>query len=177
MSQLASILIHQAKQNHETTLDLGNCSLTELPYELFELVWLETLILSNSWSEYNFDNQKWELCFSQNKGDFNTILNNIKHLSPKLASLKKLKNLIVNKQDLSNISSLKDLTQLQVLDISSTQVSDLSSLKGLTQLQILRINQTQVSDLTPLEDLTLLQILLIYCTPVSDLKPLAHLTS
>ena len=45
MSELALKLIREAKRNRATTLELKACSLTELPDELFELVWLENLIL------------------------------------------------------------------------------------------------------------------------------------
>ena len=40
-------IIWQAKQTRATRLDLGNCGLTELPDALFELTWLEELILSD----------------------------------------------------------------------------------------------------------------------------------
>jgi internalin A len=48
MSELALKLIKEAKEKRLTRLDLGNCGLTELPDELFELVWLEELILSEN---------------------------------------------------------------------------------------------------------------------------------
>ena len=38
MSELALKLIREAKEARATRLDLGNCGLTELPDELFELV-------------------------------------------------------------------------------------------------------------------------------------------
>lgn len=38
MSQLAIDRIRAAKRNNDTVLDLGNCGLTELPDELFELL-------------------------------------------------------------------------------------------------------------------------------------------
>ena len=44
MSELALKLIREAKETRATRLDLGNCGLTELPDELFELTWLEELI-------------------------------------------------------------------------------------------------------------------------------------
>ena len=46
MPELALKLIRKAKQKRLTRLDLGNCGLTEIPEELFELTWLEELILS-----------------------------------------------------------------------------------------------------------------------------------
>ena len=45
MSKLALDLIRAAKSTRAKTLDLGNCGLTELPDELFELVDLEVLCL------------------------------------------------------------------------------------------------------------------------------------
>ena len=44
MSELALQRIREAKEQRLTRLDLGNCGLTELPDELFELTWLEELI-------------------------------------------------------------------------------------------------------------------------------------
>ena len=41
MSELALQRIREAKEKRLTRLDLGNCGLTELPEELFELTWLE----------------------------------------------------------------------------------------------------------------------------------------
>jgi internalin A len=55
MSALALKLIQEAKEQRLTRLDLGNCGLTELPDELFELVWLEELILSSSAVFYDFE--------------------------------------------------------------------------------------------------------------------------
>ena len=43
MSERALKLIRECKETRSTRLDLGNCGLTELPDELFELVWLEEL--------------------------------------------------------------------------------------------------------------------------------------
>ena len=43
MSELALKLIKEAKEKRLKRLDLGNCGLTKLPEELFELVWLQNL--------------------------------------------------------------------------------------------------------------------------------------
>jgi internalin A len=44
MSALALKRIREAKEQRLTRLDLGNCSLTELPDALFEFVWFYCLI-------------------------------------------------------------------------------------------------------------------------------------
>jgi internalin A len=205
MSALALKLIQEAKEQRLTRLDLGNCGLTELPDELFELIWLEELILSDSWNEYSFEKKMSEYFRSQNKDK----TNNIKSISPKIKILRGLKKLIacgnyakwlrkhlnpvetvlffhvsetqlqklyVSLTEVSDLTPLKDLIQLQQLDVSLTEVSDLTSLKDLTQLQQLYVNSTQVSDLKPLKDLTQLQKLYVSYTQVSDLTPLKGLT-
>ena len=48
MSELALKLIKEAKEKRATTLDLRWCGLTKLPNELFQLTWLEELLLSDS---------------------------------------------------------------------------------------------------------------------------------
>ena len=44
MSNLAQQRIREAKEQKLTRLDIGNCGLTEIPEEVFELTWLEELI-------------------------------------------------------------------------------------------------------------------------------------
>ena len=172
MSELALKLIAQAKETRATRLDLGNCGLTELPDELFELTWLEELILSSHWYEYSFEKEKEEHFISQNKGK----VNNIKFISPKVKLLKGLKKIIASYQkNFSDLNPLKDLMTLQQLDISYSQVSDLSPLKDLKTLQQLVLQQTQVSDLSPLKDLTALKQLNVSSTQVSNLNPLKEL--
>ena len=48
MSNLALELIAKEKIEKTGILDLGKCGLTELPEELFELVWLEELNITNT---------------------------------------------------------------------------------------------------------------------------------
>ena len=169
-------LIQNAKRTRATRLDLGNCGLSELPDALFELTWLEELILSDMWDEYSLEKKDWEKFESQNQGE----ANHIKFIHSKIRILKGLKTLIAcgsyfDKWDLSDLSSLKYLTVLQQLSVSLIQVSDLSPLKDLKALQQLSVNSTQVSDLSPLKDLTVLQQLSVNSTQVSDLSPLKDL--
>jgi internalin A len=167
-------LIKEAKEQRLTRLDLGNCGLTELPDALFELTWLEELILSGQWSEYSFEKKGWESFESQNQGE----ANNIKFISPNIKILRGLTKMIANDQkDLSDLIPLKNLSQLQSFSISKTQVSDLTPLSELRLLQSLYVSDTQVSDLTPLKDLMQLQLLYVSSTQVSDLTPLKNLKS
>jgi len=75
MSELALKLIREAKKTKAKKLDLGNCGLTELPDELFELVWLEELYLSEKCLIYDFETNRRNQFISQNIGTKNRIIN------------------------------------------------------------------------------------------------------
>src|SRR5665213_1651954 len=72
MSDLALQLIAENKQSRTAFLDLGNCGLTEVPVEVGELVWLESLSLANQW--YEWDGREWQGKESRNTGDRNKRL-------------------------------------------------------------------------------------------------------
>ncbi|MCA3438624.1 MAG: leucine-rich repeat domain-containing protein [Rhodobacter sp.] len=97
-------------------------------------------------------------------------------LPPGIGALDKLRSLILDKTQVSDLAPLRGLTGLQALWLDSTPVSDLAPLQGLTGLQDLRLDSTQVSDLAPLQGLTGLQTLRLDNTQVSDLAPLQGLT-
>ncbi|TAK41250.1 MAG: hypothetical protein EPO28_08800 [Saprospiraceae bacterium] len=172
MSSLAHHLIAENKKSKATRLDLGNCGLTELPPELFELEWLEELVLSNEWWDWEKnDKQK-----SQNKGAANRLV-----ALPSPFSLAHLKKLVIagiweNKWEITDLTPLEKLTGLTQLDFRYNKVSDLTPLEKLTGLVQLDIKGNKVSDLTPLEKLTGLTQLDIRSNQVSDLTPLEKLT-
>jgi internalin A len=58
MSELALQLIAENKESRDTFLDLGNCGLTEVPAEVRELVWLESLSFASKW--YEWDGREWQ---------------------------------------------------------------------------------------------------------------------
>jgi internalin A len=125
MSDLALQLIAENKRSRAIFLDLGNCGLTEIPAEVSELVWLESLSLANEW--YEWDGQTWQEKKSRNTGDKNNRL--------------------------IDIGPLAGLTALQTLNVSGTPVADLTPLAKLNALQTLDISHTQVADLSPLRSL------------------------
>ncbi len=161
MSELALKLITENKAKHAygedaRVLDLGNCGLTEVPVEVGELVWLEDLILSNGWWEYNIEKRRGEWKECQNSGMPNRI------------------------QSIAGIENLTRLIRLVVAkhrsDIGENWgIQDLSPLSGLSSLKVLTFNRTQVRNLYPLSHLRNLQVLWCYSTQVSDLSPLSKL--
>jgi internalin A len=171
VSNLALQLIAENKKTRMPFLDLGNCGLTELPAEIAELFWLESLSLANEWREW--DGQHWHERKSQNNGDKN--YGNI-DITP-LAGLSRMRSLIVSRTQIADLAPLKGLTALQTLDISRTFVNDLSPLARVAALQTLCADETQVTNLAPLAGLCGLQTLFVSHTSVADLSLLAGLTA
>jgi len=154
-------------------LDLGNCGLRKFPEEALECVWVEELILSGKWHEYDSKTQKWEDKSSQNEGK----VNGISLLPPTLSKLQLLQKLVIESTQVADLSPLAGLTNLQLLHCRLTQVTDLFPLVALTNLQQLDCSYTGVANLSPLEALTNLQILFCSNTQVANLSPLAALTN
>jgi len=154
-------------------LDLGNCGLTEFPEEALECVWVEELILSGKWGEYDFENKKWEQKNSQNRGNANEI--NL--LPPTLPKLHLLQKLVAASMQIADLEPLGALANLQQLYCYSTKITDLSPLAALTDLQQLSCSSTKIADLSPLAALTNLQQLSCSSTKIADLSPLAALTN
>ena len=182
--ELALQLIKEAKEQRLTSLDLGNCGLTELPDELFELTWLEELMLSNS--EYTeFDEEtNYPIHFG---GDNQGKNNNIAFISTKISSLNNLKKLIITGEEqfdddedgkflLSDITALSSLIQLQSLDLSLTNVKNIDSLEKMVKLIKLDLGSTFVSDISALEKLVNLNKLNLASTRVSNVNALTKLT-
>jgi hypothetical protein len=69
MSDLALQLIAENKKAKATFLDLGNCALTEIPAEIVELGWVESVSLASEW--YEWDGEICQKRKSQNSGHKN----------------------------------------------------------------------------------------------------------
>ena len=173
MSELALQLIAENKKTRATRLDLGNCGLTELPPEALECVWVEELILSNLWIEYGLEINEDLLQTSQNEGEANKI----PFLPLNLLNLTLLKKLVINENQISDLSPISHLTNLQKLDCSYNQIADLAPIVHLTKLKQLLCFQNQIADLMPIEHLTNLQKLSFSSNQIADLAPIEHLTN
>lgn len=176
MSELALKLIKEAKEKRLTRLDLGNCGLTELPDELFELVWLEELMLCAEGGFFDFNKNEWFRFKTRNDGKPNNIKNFLSKKKGKqqlllekdnpFKHLSNLKILLVNgpspflqkeKWALCDLYPLEVLKQLEVIDVSSTQVERIDIFEDLKLLQQISIGHTQVRNLGALKNLTKLQ--------------------
>jgi internalin A len=179
MSELALQLIRENKAAHArgenaTYLDLGRTGLTYLPDELFDCTWLETLIVS----DYYWDWQKKGWTISRNRGNSNFIeaipvgmgqLRNLKtlHLSGNGSKLWKI----------SDLRFLENLPQLQSLNLSLNEISDGHFLENLPQLQSLDLSYNQISDGRFLEKLTNLKELAVENNAMSECQALFSLVN
>ncbi len=156
MSDYALALIREAKATKSTVLDLGMCGLTELPKELFELVWLEELTLSNEY--WDFNKEEW---IESNNFHAPNTLDKLPEAFKALQQLKILRcnGTRDNKWSITDISSLQYCTQLKMLKLWHNQVTDISSLQYCTQLETLDLSSNQVTDISPLQYCTQLKVL------------------
>ena len=79
--------------------------------------------------------------------------------------------------ELSDISPLEELTSLTSLDLRDNSISDISALGHLTSLTSLRMNYNSISDISALEDLTSLTSLSLSNNSINDISTLEKLTS
>ena len=174
MSEQALALIKEAKEKRLTRLDIGNCGLTELPEELFELVWLEELVVSDVnvyWGQkINFYVE------SKNEGKSNKISN----ISDRIGNLSRLKYLSLrgtksNKWFIENLKGLMRLKKLTFLDLSYNQIQNVEPLGYLNQLRFLNLNDNDIQNLQPLRSLTNLEYLSLSHNQIENLQPLASL--
>jgi len=174
MSELALKLIAEEKKNKTGKLEIGNCGLTELPEELFELIWLEEL---NVCDEY-FDNEIKKYIESENEGLPNKL--SITSLPKGITKLQKLKVLRIEGQinsryKINDITPIKELKQLTLIDFSTNQISDLSPIKELKQLTNIDFSTNQISDLSPIKELKQLTLIDFSTNQISDLSPIKEL--
>jgi Leucine-rich repeat (LRR) protein len=86
-------------------------------------------------------------------------------------------HLLLDGNQISDISPLSALTNLEELWLHCNQIIDISPLSELTNLKQLDLAANQITDITPLESLTNLQSLILCYNKITDITPLAGLTN
>ncbi|MBP6664405.1 MAG: leucine-rich repeat domain-containing protein, partial [Chitinophagales bacterium] len=148
--------IQKARESQLSTLDIANCSLTEIPAEVFELAHLTELKLGH-WSDYG----------KQHK-------NNITVIPPAIAQLNKLQQLDVSSNELTELpNALAQLRQLHTLETSNNRLTNLPNIFGqLVNLQTLDLSNNQISQVpASLSHLPRLQRLNLSKNQLSTLPP------
>lgn len=103
--------------------------------------------------------------------ELNIDRNPISSIGP-LANLTNLRFFSAAGADIFDLTPLTNLTQLETLDLWGNEISDISQLTGLTQLKRLRLGNNKISDASPLANLTQLKWGDLRNNDISDFSPL-----
>jgi len=155
--------------------------------------------LNNSWHYYLSIKNRWEWsreylatwCGKLWQTNFNSIsigveqarkitqlslcAETVTNLQP-LATLTHLQALQLTGTKIRDLSPLEGMVELQELELSCTPVSDLLGIARLVKIQRLNLNSTRVDDLSKLSGLAKLQVLILNNTKISDLSVLRGMT-
>lgn len=178
-NELVESLLAENKRNRRRTLDLGNCSLRNIPDEVFAHTWLEELSFASCWWDIEDRSCARTVCQSLNPEEPNII----KDVPPDISKLVNLRKLWLNGTEeftsrLVSIEAIGNLENLHVLGISNSKVRNLAPLSKLKQLCFLDVGGCRsIKDITPLDGLHELKFLTICETGVKDPSPLAYLRS
>lgn len=138
------IVIEQKLKSKE--LNLGHCNLTEWPQEIFEMTWLEVLIMG--------DNTTWD---AENK----TLIekrenisyenqNYLDHIPDEIKSLKNLKVFSIGGDyakyyPIKFIGGLRELKNLEVLDLSFCRFESMKEFSSMLNLHYLDLSDNLIS--------------------------------
>ena len=88
-----------------------------------------------------------------------------------LSNLSQLSQLDLNSNKLTDISSLSNLSQLSQLDLSSNKLTDISALSNLSQLSQLDLSSNKLTDISALSNLSQLTFLNLVDNKIKELPP------
>ncbi|PQZ59748.1 NEAT domain-containing leucine-rich repeat protein [Bacillus sp. MYb209] len=86
-----------------------------------------------------------------------------------------LKDLVLTRNKVKNLSGIDQLNQLQELWIGKNEIKDVTPLSKMTQLKVLNLPNNELKDITPLSSLVNLQKLDLEANYISDLTPVSNL--
>jgi Leucine-rich repeat (LRR) protein len=191
MSEQALRLIEKEKKERTGKLNLGNCGLSLIPKEVFELTWLEELTFGNALNEKhhrnldldNADNFLIEVLpldlrklSNLRKFQFggNEYVGGLKDCSV-LGSLENLENLDLSSNHIKDISFLSNLTRLEFLNLDYNHIHDISTLSNLKGLQTLNLDDNQIKEFNSLSNLIELKSLSLSNVEISNISFLSNL--
>lgn len=187
MKSVADV-IKQAKEQRLTHLDLGMFALTELPDELFELTWLESLSLGDYYDYWDDAEQCYkgiDHSYDFGKDQATGAGCQLSELPPAILQLKNLKALYLSDNKtgwpagtLERISGLNQLQKLQITALHSADLSPLANLPQLIELEIAgsdEIEVEKIEDISVFVRLTCLKRLELIDHNISDISSLSQL--
>lgn len=114
--------------------------------------------------------------YAKNLTRLSLVRNQISDLSP-IRNLSSLTSLNMEANPISDISPVSNLTRLIMISFMATPVSDLVPLSQLNHLEFVNFSITRIKDLSPLSNLTSLKTLELMQNGFSDLSPLSNLVT
>ena len=91
--------------------------------------------------------------------------------------LTNLTTLVLNQNQIRDISPLAGMVNMMDLDIHHNQIRDISALSGMTKLRMLAIRENPIRDISPLAGIVGVKTLILSCTEVNDISPLLAMRS
>lgn len=180
----AKAIIKENSISKDPVLDLGNCGLTSLRDipELFQNTHITTLILSNEWGE--FKNGVLERKTSKWKLEPNILFS----IPPAISRLTNLKVLICGGNwnsrsrktayhpawHISDITTLKRLTNITTLNLSNNDISSVTPLLEMTKLEILYVNNNSIIKFPDVRVFPKMKHLFLSNNRISDVTFLQH---
>lgn len=172
MSNNLSRLILQNISSKSKKLDISDCNIKEIPSAVFELNWLEELVLGPG-REYSIEDNCWKSIQTFGGVFGGCSIENIGNGIEKLINLKKI---FINSDYLRNIAPLANLKNLEVISISCN-ASNLMAIKELSKLKQLYFYSPSFDGyLDSLKDLNKLEYLMIP-TQNGNFDPLKNLAN
>lgn len=128
-------------------LNLGHCNLTEWPEELFELTWLDTLIMGDNTT---WDDESKKLIEKRENISYENQ-NNLDQIPDHIKTLKKLKVFSIGGDyakyyPIKSIGGLRELKSLEVLDLSFCRLVSMKEISGLQNLHYLDLSDNLISN-------------------------------
>jgi len=184
-------LIEENFKSKDPYLDLGRCSLTDLPEELVKMQWLEylnfgltNLTKDGRWTETANEGENNQLTMAdwgilQNLSSLQGLfLDNCQlRMVPISENLPNLRLLRLENNEISDISPLaKQFPALEQLWLSGNRISDISMLANLSSLWKLQLSKNDISDIGSCKSLENLKHLDLSNNKIADLSPLRELS-
>jgi len=87
----------------------------------------------------------------------------------------RLYHIAIYQSKLSQVKFLSEAINLTTLTIDSNNITDISSIKNMTKLKFISVNFNKCTDISVLKNLTALEQISFYSNEITDITPLANL--
>lgn len=181
--RMAREIIEREMKERTGKLILSDCGLIEIPREVFEMDWLEELVITNGYitEEEKAAQQKKQTKKAVKRKAVYREPNILSEIPRDIIRLKDLKILIITPEigeyktegviwEIKDISPLTELKGLEYIDLSKNRISDIGGLRNLKNLQFLDLSSNGISILPFPENLDELQSLILQNNDISDIS-------